>query len=271
MQFQSLSEGIKVLKTLLDLNYDSLIAISDRNQYIFTDYAPRFDLGVRAGQLIKENTVITMAMDSGKPLRKTMDQTNFGIPYIATAAPLFDSEGKVTGGIVLCISTEKENKLHQSALELFAMTEQLSAAAASFAKNAEYFAESNQEIVILTKTLSEQMKKIEDINQIIRRIASQSNLLGLNAQIEAARAGQFGRTFSVVASEVRKLAAESQKSAAEVMYNINQVLGSVQGITVHSEQVYSTGQEQAAGAEELSSVIQQISYLANSLNDLAKL
>jgi len=94
--------------------------------------------------------------------------------------------------------------------------------------------ETEQELSMKLEELSGNATEIKSVLNVISDIADQTNLLALNAAIEAARAGEHGRGFAVVADEVRKLAENTQRSLTEINASVNVI---VQSILEASEQM----------------------------------
>ena len=117
----------------------------------------------------------------------------------------------------------------------------------------------------VVKKLGENSREIGQIVEAISEISEQTNLLALNAAIEAARAGEHGKGFSVVAEEVRKLAAQSQESAEQIKNRIN----SIQRDTENAVNAMQTGtNEVKRGTMSINEVGEQFGRILSMVNDI---
>jgi methyl-accepting chemotaxis protein len=126
--------------------------------------------------------------------------------------------------------------------------------------------ELSQSLDIVTK----EAKEISTILNVIDEIADQTNLLALNAAIEAARAGEHGRGFAVVADEVRGLADKTQHSLIEINNTINQVVKSISDISLqiskNSKFIEVLAVESIANSENIGLLTSVVSELEDSIN-----
>jgi methyl-accepting chemotaxis protein len=150
---------------------------------------------------------------------------------------------------------EAQQSLNVARKQLDIMTDQLN-------HTVEVEAEINQRL----NTLSHDADQVKTVLTVIGDIAEQTNLLALNAAIEAARAGEHGRGFAVVADEVRKLAERTQKSLLESNATINVI---VQGINDITDQMNANAENIEALSDSSNEVTLQMNTTVTIVNKTA--
>jgi methyl-accepting chemotaxis protein len=130
------------------------------------------------------------------------------------------------------------------------------------------------EVAQTVRALETNAAEIASMTMLVSEIASQTNLLSLNASIEAARAGEAGQGFAVVAGEVKKLADQSVTAASQIFKAVDSITSAVsqvqasvsQSLTLFQQQEQATASTDASFAE----ISDQVKQIASQVNKLAQ-
>ena len=171
--------------------------------------------------------------------------------------------------ITLKHSIDKTNSTMHDILNAKEELDKVSSLIINFVESIRKDAELQEDLVQNVTMLDKEAQNVKGILNAIDDIASQTNLLALNAAIEAARAGEHGRGFAVVADEVRQLAERTQHSLNEIDAIINTIVQSINGvntqITQNAKGFYQIVEESQTLQDAIASIadrIQSVSVLA---------
>src|SRR5699024_3376755 len=185
----------------------------------------------------------------------------------AIYSPVLDEAGRVESVIKIATDvTEQEKTIKDSTDEFMGLVEEMTAHT-----NEDHNA--FQEIVSETKrlknesdTMEHSVEKIGSMTTAFKNIAAQSKIRGLNAGIEAGRAGEQGQGFAVVAKEIRKMSDTSKKSAEYISEQLAQIKTYVSIMTEMVDHVSDSVYKNSESVEELRNAYEQIMNTAEKLS-----
>lgn len=262
---------IKVAPYLNDvIPGDIGVAVVKDGKYVHYTPANKLNLGTKIGAPVNPGAA-RQAIETGSPVSRIVpvDKSAYGVAYIACATP-FKNGDSVVGCITVTQSVDLLDNINGISSEVAASSQELTAGMQELASHTTEVSKTSSELEMLSKKLLDSAQRTDEIVSFIKNVAEQTNLLGLNAAIEAARVGEIGRGFSVVAQEVRKLAVASAESVKCITASLNEIHVSVRVLSQKSNAIDNIINGQNLAINEMANSSQNLAEVAGKLAETAK-
>lgn len=265
---QALCLAAGYLKELFPL--DCMTAVTDGDKFLAYYPGEKIDVRVKAGDAIRDASN-KQVMRTHRKVVAEVPKELYGFSFKSISIPVFDENKVAIGTLDIGIDLSTQNSLLDVAGQLATSFEEITASTEEIAGSATELSALQKETLALSRKAQEHIRKTNDTLKFISGIASETNLLGLNAAIESARAGEYGRGFGVVAQEMRKLSAKAAESAKVAEAAITEINEFIAQIAAGIQQAEAIGSNQATATRQISASMEDSATLAEKIVSIAKI
>lgn len=259
---QKYIEIVPVIKDALGL--DIMMSVTDGNKFLGYWRGDKIAANIHIGDPLSHDDPMWRSFTTGEKLEQIMPASVYGFEFRAITIPIKDGS-KIVGTMGIAISMENESFTKGASSKLLTSIKQIQNEVQYIYKDNDHTRNIADSIIASTGDLLSSVEEIQRFAQDIQNISSKTNILSLNASIEAARSGEAGRGFAVVAEEMRKLANDTKASSIKILEVLNVLLDSV---TTMKEQLSEQEKTQTQQLQSTQKLVDEISAIESTAREV---
>lgn len=268
-----LKEYYNVLQKLDDLLINDVgVTLVNRKEFLLYKRGKnlKHDLKIAAGLALKPEMIVSIAMNENRRVVQRVAKELWGVPLIAIAIPLKNEAGEIIGAASVQQDIDDQDKIKNMARTLGTNTASLASTTEELTAQSEEIATACRNLLTVAEDSQQRINETDGVLTFIKGVATQTNLLGLNAAIEAARVGEQGRGFGVVADEIRKLADNSTNSINKIETTLTTIKADSANTTQKLQQIETVIGQIAEAISHVAEALQETNILVEELDKIAE-
>lgn len=250
---------------------DIVVGLTDGESFIGIWQGDRLKITAQVGDKIMPNDPMYETFRTGNTIKTVVPAEIHGVPFRSITAAVRNSSGKIVGTVGVGTSLELIHSVENIVSDIQVKLDDTNKKINLFNDTSKQVSDKSQNVLEVMSKISEISKQISSATKEINDISMQTQILAINASVEAAHAGAMGKGFAVVSQEMKKLSATSQKSSQKIFELISELTVQVEQNYSELKKLQETIESQGSSAVHISENIDNSKELAVSvLNELHK-
>lgn len=261
--FESLIKATPIIKQIIE--EDCAIVIKDNEKFLFVEEGKNIKIPVKAGMPAMDTPATEKVKSTKNPDYTVWFVKEYGTYAKHSTVPIFDENRDIIGMYSFIRDATEEEKNKVTSEELINEISDVETAIKIISESAEEISKKLNEIIKISSKSYEDIEKSNEALKLIDTTTRKTNILGINANIESARAGELGRGFSVVAKEMMKLASQSGTMSKEIEDSLMRMKSNVEATLDAMNNFQEIVEAQEESTKDIAIAMEKISNISKML------
>ncbi|TJX62586.1 methyl-accepting chemotaxis protein [Soehngenia saccharolytica] len=263
---------VKVAPYINELtNTDFSVSVCDLEKCLAYVPGKTHDHKLKVGSEHVLNSASYDCIKKREKIVRRVDSSVFGFPYIAIAIPIFNDDDEIIGSVTFTENTQTQDEMINLSKDLYRSIEKLKSITETININSTELDNLDNSLANVIKESNSKLQDTMKTLEFIKSISQNTNILGINAAIEASRFGNEGRGFGVIAQEIRSFSEVIKKYVKDVNITTKELSDAINSLNELFDEITKISLEEGEITKEINSLVSELNNRSEKLKDIISL
>ncbi|MBR1913410.1 MAG: hypothetical protein IJ827_01130 [Lachnospiraceae bacterium] len=262
---ETLAKYIEIVPVIKDaLGMDIMMSVTNGEEFLAYWRGDKMVADIKVGDKLNHDDPMWTSFTTGQKLEMVCPADVYGFEFRAITIAIKDGSD-IVGTMGIAISMENESFTKEASEKLLESISFVHEEMNGINSDNDVIKESAEELQNITERIKKNIEEVQNFAIGIQKISNNTNMLSLNASIEAARSGEMGRGFAVVAEEMRKLANDTKDSSGKILDILERFTKDIELMNKNLGEQENSQQEEAELSKKLFEEVEKIESLTRQV------